>query len=409
VPRKPDHARKPTPAGRLSRRALLASSALGAAGLAVSSGPQARAAVASPGERASVEPFAGPHQAGIASPRPSSLVLAAFDVRSAGSSGLATLLEDWTGAIRDLAAGRLASPADSGETIGLGPANLTVTVGFGPSLFDHPFGLGGRRPAALEPLPTFPGNDLSPLSGGDIVVQACADSELVAAHAMRQLTRLATGTAALRWIESGFAPPAPPAPGPPRNPLGFIDGTGNPAVGSRAFRSTVWVAHGDSPPWLVDGTFLCYRRIRIDVRAWDALDRAGQQAVIGRAKLSGAPLSGGGLHSPLNLAARRANGHLAIPVDSHVRLGAPDLNDGATMFRRSFAYENGLDAATGVADTGLLFIAWVADPTAHFTPVLTKLAHLDRLNRFTTHTSSGMWAVPPAPGAGGWLGQGLFG
>ena len=66
---------------------------------------------------------------------------------------------------------------DSGEALGLGAANLTVTVGFGPSLFDDRFGLRDKRPAALKPLPELPGDaTLDPaISHGDLCVQACAD------------------------------------------------------------------------------------------------------------------------------------------------------------------------------------------------------------------------------------------
>ena len=38
----------------------------------------------------------------------------------------------------------------------LGPHSLTITVGFGSSLFDQRFGLAGRMPAELRPFGTFP-------------------------------------------------------------------------------------------------------------------------------------------------------------------------------------------------------------------------------------------------------------
>ena len=46
--------------------------------------------------------------------------------------------------------------ADSGEAIGLGPARLTLTFGFGPGLFEKDgkdrYGLASRRPAAERTL-----------------------------------------------------------------------------------------------------------------------------------------------------------------------------------------------------------------------------------------------------------------
>ncbi len=73
-------------------------------------------------------------------------------------------------------------PFDTGEALGIGAQRLTVTVGFGPSMFDHRFGLADKRPAALEPLPDLPGDAVidHQISGGDICVQACADDPQVA-------------------------------------------------------------------------------------------------------------------------------------------------------------------------------------------------------------------------------------
>lgn len=51
---------------------------------------------------------------------------------------------------------------------GVPPAGLTITFGFGRSLFvgadgdSDPFGLADRLPGALEPLPHFSGDDLDP-------------------------------------------------------------------------------------------------------------------------------------------------------------------------------------------------------------------------------------------------------
>ena len=54
-------------------------------------------------------------------------------------------------------------PQDTGEALDLAPGHLTVTIGYGPSLFDERFGLADRRPEALRELPAFVGVDL----GGD--------------------------------------------------------------------------------------------------------------------------------------------------------------------------------------------------------------------------------------------------
>ena len=128
------------------------------------------------------------------------------------------LLQAWTAAAARLANGLTAAaldldPAlpttDSGEALGLKPARLTITFGFGPGLFvkdgKDRYGLaqiaagGVGRSAALHRRPTRAAR-----TGGDLSVQACADDPQVAFHAVRQLARLAYGAADIRWAQAGF-------------------------------------------------------------------------------------------------------------------------------------------------------------------------------------------------------------
>ena len=92
-------------------------------------------------------PFYGDHQAGIVTPAQDRLHFAAFDVITDDRDELIGLLRDWTAAAarmtQGLDAGELgatsgsydAPPDDTGEAIGLPPSGLTITFGFGPSLF----------------------------------------------------------------------------------------------------------------------------------------------------------------------------------------------------------------------------------------------------------------------------------
>ena len=109
-----------------------------------------------------VVPFYGAHQAGIATPAQDRLAFAAFDVTSTDRTELQTLLAQWAAAAAQMTKGRPIGsvetapdnpPIDTGEALGLPAATLTVTVGFGPGLFDDRFGLARHRPAALEKLP----------------------------------------------------------------------------------------------------------------------------------------------------------------------------------------------------------------------------------------------------------------
>ena len=63
----------------------------------------------------------------------------------------------------------------------------------------------GRHVAGDADLPALPSDQLqAALSGGDLSVQACADDPQVAYHAVRNLARMARGTAATRWTVIGF-------------------------------------------------------------------------------------------------------------------------------------------------------------------------------------------------------------
>ena len=124
-------------------------------------------------------------------------------------------------------------PDDTGEAIGLPPSGLTITFGFGPSLFrtddgKDRFGLADRQPAALRTLPHFPADNLDPArSYGDLCIQACADDPQVAVHAIRNLARIGFGTVAVRWSQLGFGRTSTTSTSQstPRNLFGFKDGT----------------------------------------------------------------------------------------------------------------------------------------------------------------------------------------
>ncbi|MBV9822213.1 MAG: deferrochelatase/peroxidase EfeB [Actinobacteria bacterium] len=365
-------------------------------------------------------PFRGAHQAGIATPAQDRLAFAAFDVTSTSRDELIALLRRWTAAAEKMTRGEAVGgvdgaaqyvPADTGEAIGLPAANLTVTVGFGPSLFDGRFGLAGRRPAALRELPAFPGDALDPrISGGDICVQACADDPQVAFHAVRNLNRIGFGTTAMRWFQLGFGRTSSTTPSQqtPRNLMGFKDGTRN-VNGEVAadLDAHVWVGRDTDQAWLTGGSYLVSRKIRMGIEAWDR-DRIGdQEAVFGRTKVAGAPLTGKHERDEPDLAAKTADGKPVIPADAHIRLAAPESNGGVKILRRGYSFTDGVDPVTGQLDAGLFFICFQSDPATGFIPVQRNLAR-DALNEYIKHTSSGLYACPPGPAEGEYWGQRLF-
>ncbi|MCM3920681.1 iron uptake transporter deferrochelatase/peroxidase subunit, partial [Frankia sp. AiPs1] len=356
-----------------------------------------------------IVPFHGAQQAGITTDAQDRLAFAAFDV-SAGVSRdqLRELLVGWTAAAARMAAGQAVAddaaaphspPRDTGEAIGLTAGNLTITFGLGPSLFDGRFGLAGRRPAALTDIPPLPGDNLDPLrSRGDLCVQACADDPQVAFHAVRNLRRLAQGTAVLRWFQLGFGRTSTTSSSQdtPRNLMGFKDGTNNvKREDTASLAKHVWVGADGDQSWMRGGTYVVTRRIRMLLESWDRDFLLDQEQVFGRTKASGAPLGAAEEFDPVPLSTKGADGEPVIPADAHIRLAAASTNGGATILRRGYSYTDGVNQETGQLDAGLFFIAFQRDPRTGFLPIQRRLAASDALNEYIVHTSSAVFAVPP--------------
>ena len=367
----------------MSRRGLLGAAGAGLAGVAAGAaggfalGKQdAEVAHATPGARS--YPFYGTHQAGIVTPVQDRLHFAAFDVTTGSRDEIVSLLEDWTAAAarmtRGLGAGEFgptsgpygAPPDDTGEAIGLPPAGLTITFGFGPSLFSSGgkdrFGIAARRPAALERMPHFPADNLDPdKSDGDLCVQACADDPQVAVHAIRNLARIAFGRAALRWSQLGFGRTSSTSTSQatPRNLMGFKDGTMK-AEEPAEIDKHVWVPRGADrrADWLAGGSYLVARRINMTIEIWDRQPLSEQERVIGRTKAEGAPMSGGTEFSQPDFTLKGRGDEPLVAADAHVRMVHRDNNGGVRMLRRGYNFVDGGNGL-GRLDAGLFFIAFV--------------------------------------------------
>lgn len=412
------HAAAAPPRDAVTRRRLLTLAGGGALGVALGRSAVADA-TAAPGS--GVVAFHGRHQAGVLTPPQHRLAFAAFDLRVAGAGELAELLRLWTDASARMTAGRPAGPAgdgatppaDPGEAVGLPPSRLTVTVGLGPGVFARNardrLGLAARRPAALLPLPALSGDRLDPArSGGDLCVQACADDSQVAFHAVHALAALGRGAVTLRWLQTGFAGAARTGT-TPRNLQGFKDGTRNIAADdARGLRRHVWAGAEEPERWFRGGTYLVCRRIRMRCEEWDRSSLPHQEAVIGRHKDSGAPLGGTRERDLPDLAARRADGMPVIPMSAHVRVSAPESNDGIRILRRGYSFADGADPATGRIDAGLFFICFQRDPGRQFAALQRRLANSDALNDYVQHTSSAVFAIPPGVAPGRFIADGLF-
>ena len=384
---------------------------------AAATGTAAAAATAGTG---TTEPFHGVHQGGITTPEQARMVFAAYDVSGVDRQGLAALLATWSSAAERMTAGlsvagpsgQFAPPADTGEALDLPAGRLTLTLGYGPTLFDARFGLSSRRPAALADLPAFPGDALDPArTGGDLCVQACADDAQVAFHAVHNLTRLGLGAVTLRYLQVAFGRTASDGASTttPRNLLGFKDGTANlDPTDARAMDTFVWVDGSGDQAWMRNGSYLVARRVRVHLEAWDRSTLGDQERTIGRVKASGAPLGSAHERDPLDLSAVDDFGTPRIPEGSHVRVAAPATNHGAAILRRGYSFVDGMDPTTGELDAGLFFVCFQKDPRAQFVPIQRRLADQDELTTYLSHTGSGLFACPPGPGPGRSWGHGLL-
>jgi deferrochelatase/peroxidase EfeB len=374
-------------------------------------------------------PFYGEHQAGITTAAQDRLHFVAFDVITDDRDRLVEMLREWTAAAARMTAGKDAGaigavegvpeapPDDTGEALDLPPAQLTLTVGFGPSLFRDAkgrdrFGIAGKRPAALADLPHFPGDALQPaISGGDLCVQACANDPQVAVHAIRNLARIGFGVVSVRYSQLGFGRTSSTSrsQATPRNLLGFKDGTANlKAEDGKLLPEYLWAQPGDGAQWMAGGSYLVTRKIRMTIETWDRASLGEQEAIIGRTKGSGAPLGGTGEFDEIDFAAKGQDGQPAVPTDAHVRLAHPDHNGGARLLRRGYNFVDGSDGL-GRLDAGLFFMAYQRDPRKQFVPVQTQLARKDALNEYIRHVSSGLFACPPGVhGPDDFWGRALF-
>jgi deferrochelatase/peroxidase EfeB len=414
----------------VSRRRLLgvagAGALAGAAGIAGLELGRSEEAEAAPSHTDLTYDFYGTHQAGIVTPSQDRLHFASFDVTTDSRDDLIALLKAWTDAAvemtggKTVGAGQMTSytspPLDTGEALGLPPSGLTLTFGFGPTIFEKDgkdrFGLASKRPGSLERLPHFPADNLDPSrTDGDLCVQACANDPQVAVHAIRNLARIGFGTVAMRWNQLGFGRTSSTstAQATPRNLMGFKDGTANlKAEDDRAIDEFVWVDPADDPnaSWLAGGSYLVARRIQITIEQWDRTSLSEQEGLIGRERAHGAPLSGGTEFTDLDLKIKGSTGPL-IADNAHVRLAHPSQNNGTRLLRRGYNFTDGTDSL-GRLDAGLFFIAFVRDPVKHYIPMQNKLSSKDGLMEYLQHTGSGLWAVPPGVKKGEYLGQALF-
>lgn len=338
-----------------------------------------------PGIRGRVQPYAA---------------FVALDLaRGAGRTELRRLLAIWSDDIERLMSGR-APLTDPEPEVARHTAGLTVTVGVGPRPVSLARG-AGAVPEWLGPLPAYSIDRLQERwCGGDLLLQVCADSPTTVYHAARRLSIGVRDLAEVRWTQRGFREPLNTGEGlvGMRNLFGQVDGSINPQDDSLVF------AGAGAPDWLVDGSSLVLRRIRMDLDKWEQADRVARENAIGRRLSDGAPITGGAELDLPDFDAIDALGFHVVDDAAHVRR-AHSSAPSEQILRRAYSYAEG--QAPG-ADAGLLFAAYQVDPLAQFDPIQTRLAEADLLNLWTTPIGSAVFAILPGIGADEHLGRALL-
>lgn len=377
-----------------SRRTFLdATGALVAAGLTVGCtadsaqpGRQAATSAATPAPVSAT----GRHQAGITLPEPAQphLLAVVADLDTGAAPG--PLLADLGRAIRTLTTG--ADP----RLLGLEPGDLTVTVGVGPRLVRA---AGASLPGASD-LPRFSRERIAPgADGGDLLLQICASDPTLLPVVAAALADQAGDRVRERWRQSarrGANVPVGEGRTAPRNPLGFVDGIIGPHTAAERERD-LWLA---GPPEVAGGTLAVLRRMELDLPRFAALSVAEQEAVFGRRRASGVPLSGGSAASGPELGAKTPDGRYLVPADAHARRAHATAVGVGLMLRRSY----GIDAPA----PGLLFISF-QNELRTFTATLTHMDTSDALLPFTTTTASATFLILPGFDTQLPLGSRLFG
>jgi dye decolorizing peroxidase len=318
----------------------------------------------------------GRYQAGITLPQPAQPNLLAVVADLGDAVAVRPLLAELGQAIRTLTTGTDA------RLLGLPPGDLTVTIGVGPRLVRM---VDPSLPGAAD-LPHFSREQIAPQArGGDLLIQICASDALVLPIVAAALLERAGDRIHERWRQSGGRgsnTPVDQGLTAPRNLLGFIDGIVGPHTAVEQQRH-LWLA-GPAP--VAGGTLAVLRRMELDLPRFARLSVADQEAVFGRRRATGVPLSGGTIASDPNLGAKTADGRYLIPAEAHVRRANANVVGVGLMLRRSYS--------TDGPAPGLLFISFQNDIRA-FTSTLTHMDSGDALLQFTTTTASATFLILP--------------
>lgn len=383
----------------MRRRSLLRGGALAGAGAvagaSVARGDDSPAAAPALNTGTAVIAFHGVHQSGVTTEPPAHAAFVAFTLPpGTDRRALGRMMRLLTDDARRLTRGQPAL-GDTDAPLAVLPARLTITFGFGPGLYR-----AAGQPSPVRDLPRFSIDRLEARwSGGDLLLQICADDQLTVTHAQRMLIKDARPFAAVRWVQTGFRrSPGMHEPGfTQRNVLGQLDGTANPT--GAVLDTAVWAPDGS--------TQLVVRRIRAEMEKWDLLSVPDKENAVGRRMDTGAPFTGTEEHDEPDFAALDSGGLPVMPDYAHVTR-AHVTDPALKILRRPYNYDGAPNAA-GHPDSGLVFASYQADIARQYVPIQRRLAEKDLLNEWITPIGSAVFAVPPGCAPDGWIGERVLG
>lgn len=278
-----------------------------------------------------------------------------------------------TVALRELV-NATAAAADRGGVVGLG-------LGSGV------FRADASRPRQLSEMPAFAGDVLdASTSHGDVLVElggrTAAAVEAAARHLLASLPSWR-----VRWWIDGFRAEnrVEGGRGLSRNPFHFTEGFGNPATERETADRTLVRADQGEPDWAVGGTYQVVRIIQFATELWDKDSVSEQERIIGRRR-DGRWLDGSPAGEEPNFAADLKGQR--TPLDSHVRLAAPDRRNPPPIVRRGYSYDH------GNGNKGLIFSCFQRDLAKGFEAVQKRLEG-EAMAKYMLTTGGGYFYVPP--------------
>ncbi len=244
-------------------------------------------------------------------------------------------------------------------------------------------------------MPSFAGDLLDPAqSHGDLLVRVAGEDAGQVRKAVARVKAVANQVGwTVRWGIDGFRAEnrVEGGRGLARNPFHFTEGFGNPETEQEiADRAVVREGQGE-PDWAVGGSYHVVRVIRFATELWDKDSVPEQERIMGRRR-DGKWLDGTPTAEQPNFAADPKGRR--TPLDSHVRLAAPDRRNPPPLVRRSYSYDR------GDGDTGIVFSCFQRDLAKGFEAVQKRLAG-EALAKYVLTTGGGYFFVPPPGDA--WL------